>query len=74
MAEVVTPKKPIQSSFSSCQKCVVCGSFLDDPRKRVKLKKELVSNLQEIVASETLDPEGIFATIIVTNQPTNISS
>lgn len=58
MAEVVTPKKPVRSSFSSRQKCVLCGSVLDNPRKRVKLKQELVSKLQEIVASENLDPEG----------------
>ena len=58
MAEVATPKRPVRSSFSSCKKCVVCGSCLDDPRKRVKLKKELVSKLQEIVASENFDPEG----------------
>ena len=36
----------------------MCGSFLDDPRKRVKLKKELASKLGEIVVSENLDPEG----------------
>lgn len=58
MAEVVTPKKPVRSSFSSRQKCAVCGSFLDDPRKRVKLRKDLALKLQEIVASENLDPEG----------------
>ena len=58
MAEVVTPKKPVRSSFSSGKKCAVCGTFLDDPRKRVKLKKELALKLQEIVASENLDPEG----------------
>ena len=39
-------------------KCVLCGSELDNPRKRVKLKQELVLKLQEIVASEELDPEG----------------
>ena len=58
MAEAVTPKKPVRSSFSSSQKCAVCGSFLDDPRKRVKLKKDLALKLQEIIASENLDPEG----------------
>ena len=58
MAEVVTPKKPVRSSVCSRQKCAVCGSFLDDPRKRVKLKKYLALKLQEIVASENLDPEG----------------
>ena len=58
MAEVVTPKKPVRSSVCSRQKCAVCGSFLDDPRKRVKLKKDLALKLQEIVASENLDPEG----------------
>ena len=57
MAEVVTPKKPVLSSFSSRQKCAICGSFLDDPRKRVKLKKDLALKLQEIVASENLHPE-----------------
>ena len=58
MTEVVTPKKTVRSSFSSGKKCAVCGTFLDDPRKRVKLKKELALKLQEIVASENLDPEG----------------
>ena len=58
MAKVVTPKKAVRSSFSSGQKCAVCGTFLDDPRKRVKLKKDLALKLQEIVASENLDPEG----------------
>ena len=58
MAEVVTPKKPVRSSFSSRQKCVLCGSVLDNQRNRVKLKQELVSKLQEIVVSENLDPEG----------------
>ena len=55
MAEVVTPKKPVRSFFSSLQKCVLCRSVLDNPRKRIKLKQELVSKLQEIVASENLD-------------------
>ena len=54
----MTPKKPVWPSFSSRQKCAVSGSFLDDPRKRVKLKKDLALKLQEIVASENLDPEG----------------
>ena len=58
MAKVVTPKKAVRSSFSLGQKCAVCGTFLDDPRKRVKLKKDLALKLQEIVASENLDPEG----------------
>ena len=53
----MTPKKPVRSSFSSGPKCAVCGTFLHDPRKRVKLKKRPLK-LQEIVASENLDPEG----------------
>ena len=53
MAEVVTPKKPIRSSFSSRQKCVVCGSFLDDPRKRVKLKRNLPQSLEKSPVVET---------------------
>ena len=40
------------------QICVLCGSVLDNPRKSVKLKQELVLKPQEIVASENLDPKG----------------
>ena len=31
----------------------------------VKLKQELVSKLQEIIASKDLDTKGIFATIVI---------
>ena len=36
------------------------GSFLDDPRRRARLKKDRDPDLklQEIVSSENLDPEG----------------
>ena len=36
----------------------MCVNVLYNPRKRVKLKEELFSKVQEIVSSENIDPEG----------------
>ena len=41
--------------------CALCGNALASSVKSVKLKQEVVSKLQEIVASRNLDTKGIFA-------------
>ena len=46
------PFLPVKNVF-------LCGSLLDNPRKRVKLKQKLLSKLQKVVASENLDPDRV---------------